>query len=60
MVWHETFKVMKGKTISENTLTSKDIIQIGKRNKDFTGKQKLNKFSSTKLALYGTLKGFSK
>ena len=51
---------MKGKTISENTLTSKDIIQIGKRNKDFTGKQKLNKFSSTNIALYETLKGFSK
>ena len=46
------------KPTTKITLPIKDLVQIFWRNKSFTGKQKLRKFSTTKLALQQMLKGF--
>ena len=54
--WQDIFKVLKGKkSTTKITVSSKDLIQNGWRNKLF--RQKLREFSTTKPALQQKLKG---
>ena len=54
--WQDIFKVMKGKNLNQDYSTQLDLIQIWQRNLNFTDKQMLREFSTTKPALQQMLK----
>ena len=55
--WHDIFKVMKGKTLQPRLLYPARIsFRLNREIKNFTGKQKLREFSTTKPALKQMLK----
>ena len=56
--WQHILKVMKKKPnpTAQITVSSKDLIQIWRRNQSFTDMQKLREFSTTKPALQQILK----
>ena len=57
--WHDVFKELNRENLQPRSLSSKTIIQNRRRNKDFSDKQKLKEFMTTKPALQKMLRGNS-